>query len=619
MLTTIREKAQGVFAWVILLLICVPFALWGIQNYLNFGKESPVATVGDKDFFQRDVNRAYSQYSQNLQGVDIDEALLKKQALRKLIRDEVLLQYVQSEDLAITDAMARDYIKSLDYFQVDGEFSRKRYEALLSSQRLSSAEFVGRIKNALMMEQFQHSIVESSFATAYDVESFFKIQNEQRDIGYLTIPLKPSSEPPSEEAIEAYYQQHLDRYRTPEQMSIAYLELSLNRLADSVAVTDKQLKAFYDEQKELYTTKARRKISHILFAVNADSDAAALKKARQARERLKTEDFAKLAEALSDDKLTAKNGGDLGLFEPGVMEKSFDEAVKSLKPGEVSQPVKSAFGYHLIKVTEFVPAVVKPYEAVRDQVKKAYQTAQAEDKFYEAGETLSELSFEHPDSLEEAAHAVGLKIKESGLFTREQGEGIATEQKIRAAAFSEEVLSGDNSEPVELGNDRLVVLRKLDHKPAATRPLTEVKAEVIEALSTELAEQAAKQQADALKKRLQAGETMSALATETGLPYKELNELTRANRELPLPLLQAVFKAAKPKGDQPSVFTAELPSGGETLVSLNRVKAGTMTEANKKQMALLQKNIARAFGQSIFEAVITHLEKNADISIRSSD
>ena len=619
MLIKIREKAQGVFAWVILLLICVPFALWGIQNYLDFGKETPVASVGDKDFFQRDVNRAYAQYSQNLQGLGIDEASLKQQALQKLIRDEVLLQYVQSEGLVITDATARDFIRSLDYFQVDGKFNKKQYQALLNSQGLSSTEFVGRIKNALMMEQFQHSIVDSSFATPYDIESFFKIQNQQRDVEYLTVTVKALSEQPSDEEINAYYQRHLDAYQTPERVSIEYIDLALEDLAKDVDVTDEKLRAYYQEQKELYTTKERRRISHILFAVNDQtSDAAALEKAKQARELLKTEEFATVAKELSDDKLTAKNGGDLGLFEKGVMEKAFEEAASTLKLGEVSEPVRSAFGYHLIKVTELVPGVIKPYEAVKDEVKKAYQKAEAENTFYELGETLTELSYEHSDSLTEVSDSVGIKIKTTGLFTRQQGEGIAAEQKIRNAAFSEEVLNGNNSEPVELGSDRLVVLRKLDYQPAATRELSEVKQEVIAALSAEKARRQAEERAAEIKKQLDSGKTMSALAGEVGGVYKELKGLTRTSTDLPPQLIQAIFKAAKPAAGQSTVFTVALNSGEQAVVSLNQVKEGVMTEEDKKRLELAKKNIARAFGQSMFNAVMSNLQENADVSIRSN-
>ena len=618
MLTTIREKAQGAFAWGILIIICVPFALWGIQNYLGTGKEAPVASVGDKDFFQQDVNRAYEQYSQNLQGMGIDEKTLKAQALDKLIKDEVLLQYVHKEGLVTTDDSARDFIKSLDYFQVDGKFDDKRYKQLLAAQRMTSAEFINRIKNALVMEQLQRSIIDSGYATQYDVEHFFKIQNQQRDLDYVTVPVQKLTEQPSEQDIAAYYQQHLDGYKTPEQVSVEYVVLSLEEIAKTVVVTEDKLKAFYDEQKDQYTTPERRKISHILFAINDKTDEkTALAKALKAKQELATKDFAAMAAELSDDKLSAKNGGDLGLFTPGVMEKAFENAASALALGEVSNPVKSSFGYHLIKVTELMPGAVKPFDAVKAEVSKAYQKAQAENAFYEAGEKLTETSYENPDNLQTVADALKIPVKKSALFTRDKGEGIAADPKIRAAAFSEEVQQGNNSAPVELGADRLVVLRMLEHKPAATQTLNEVKQDVIEALLKDKAKQLSVEKAQKIKERLQAGESIQSVAAENKLEVKRLTGLTRSNGELPGQLSQAIFKAAKPVAGKPTIFTALSPSDEQVVVSLSKVTEGGMTENDKKQLELAKKNIAKALGQTEFNAVLNSLQEAADISVKS--
>ncbi len=616
MLTTIREKAQGTLAWVILILICVPFALWGINNYLDTGGETPVASVGDKDFFQRDVNKAYEQYSQNLQGMGIDEQTLKAQALQKLIKDEVLLQYVHAEGLVATDDEAREFIKSLPYFQVDGKFSDKQYKALLSSQRISSTEFVNRIKNALVMEQFQHSIVDSSFATQYDVESFFKIQNQLRDVDYVTVALQPLTEQPTEEEISAYYQQHQDLYRTPEQVSVEYVELSLEDIAKKVVVTDEKLKAFYEEQKDQYTTPERRKISHILFKINdKTTEKSALEKALKAKQDLANKDFAVLASEVSDDKLTAKKGGDLGLFNVGVMEKAFEDTASALKLGEVSNPVKSAFGYHLIKVTELVPGNVKTFDSVKNEVTKAYQKAQAENAFYEAGEKLTVMSYENPDNLQTVADALGIPVKKSDLFTKEKGEGVATDEKIRSAAFAEEVLQGNNSAPIELGAERLVVVRLLEHKTAAQRDLNEVKQEVAGVLKKDKVKQLTAEKAKQIKARLQAGESIQAVAAENKLEIKTSKELARGKNKLPEQLSAAIFKAAKPVGGKPSVFISVLPSGEQVVVSLSKVTAGIMSEDDKKQLELAKKNIANAFGQIEFNEVLNSLQAEADVEV----
>ncbi|MDD5268769.1 MAG: SurA N-terminal domain-containing protein [Methylococcales bacterium] len=616
MLTKIREKAHGIFAQVILLGICILFGLWGINNYLGTEKEAPVASVGDKDFYQRDVNKAYEQFSQNLQGMNIDEQTLKAQALQKLIKDEVLLQYVHAEGLVVTDNEARDFIKSLPYFQVDGKFSDKQYKTLLSSQRISSAEFVSRIKNALAMEQFQHSIVDSSFATQYDVESFFKIQNQQRDVDYVTVSVQPLTEQPTAEEISAYYQQHQDLYRTPEQVSVEYVDLSLEDIAKKVVVTDEKLKAFYEEQKDQYTTPERRKISHILFLVNDKvTDKVALEKALKAKQDLANKDFAALAAEVSDDKLTAKKGGDLGLFNVGVMEKAFEDTAGALKLGEVSNPVKSAFGYHLIKVTELVPGKIKPFDSVKNEVTKAYQKSQAENAFYEAGEKLTAMSYENPDNLQTVADALGLTVKKSALFTKEKGEGIAADEKIRSVAFSEEVLQGNNSTPIEQGTERLVVVRLLEHKAAAKRELNEVKQEVAGVLSKEKAKLGTVQKAKQIKERLQTGESIQVVAADNKLEIKTEKGLVRGKNKLPEAVSDAIFKAAKPVGGKPSVFITALPSGDQVVVSLSKVTAGIMSEDDKKQLELAKKNIANAFGQAEFNEVLNSLQAEADIEV----
>jgi peptidyl-prolyl cis-trans isomerase D len=618
MLTTIREKAQGAFAWIILIIICVPFALWGIQNYVDTGKEGAVASVGDKDFYQRDVNKAYEQYAQNFQGMTVDEQLLKSQALDKLIKDEVLLQYAHAEGLVATDSSTRAFIETLPYFQTDGKFDDKRYKSLLTSQKMSSAEFVNKIKSALIMEQFQRSIIDSSFATQYAIDNFFKIQNQQRDVDYVTVAVEKVTAQPSDQDIAAYYSQHQAAYKIPEQVSVEYVELSLGEIAKKIEVTEDKLRAYYEEQKEQYSTPERRKISHILFAVNAKADdKTALAKALKAQQDLKGKDFAAIAAEVSDDKLTAKKGGDLGLFIVGSMEKSFEEAASALKSGEVSKPVKSSFGYHLIKVTELVPGDVKSFDSVKGEITKAYQKAQAENAFYEAGEKLTQMSYENPDNLLTVSEALGLTVKKSGLFAKDKGDSIATEQKIRDAAFSEEVLQGNNSATIELGTDRLVVLRLLEHKPSAVRELNSVKQDVITALANAKASQQAIEKANKIKLRLQAGETIQKVADDLKLVVKEATGLTRSKNTLPEQLNDAIFKAAKPVAGKVTTFTVGLSTGEQVVVSLKKVAIGVISDDDKKQMDLAKKNLAKAFGQSEFNAMLASLQANADVSIKA--
>jgi len=215
------------------------------------------------------------------------------------------------------------------------------------------------------------------------------------------------------------------------------------------------------------------------------------------------------------------------------------------------------------------------------------------------------------------ADALGVTIKKSALFTKDKGDGIAIDEKIRNTAFTEEVLHGNNSTPIELGTDRLVVLRMLDHKPAAARELKDVKQDIVAVLLTDKAKQQAVEKARQIKARLQAGESIQTVAAEDKLQVKTVAGLTRSKEDVSLPLSQAIFKAAKPVGGKPTVFMAELPAGEQVVVSLSKVKEGVMTEDDKKQMELATKNIAKAFGQTEFNALINSLQADADVEVRA--
>jgi len=624
MLLKIREKSQGVFAWVILLLICVPFALWGIQNYVGGGSEAAIVKVGDKEFYQQDLNRAYSQFSQNLQGANFDEEAVKKQALDKMIKDEVLLQYVEDEGLVVTDQAARDFIKGLEYFQTDGKFDNKQYKAMLATQRMAPSEFVGKIKKALVMEQFQRSVVESGFATEKDIESFFKIQNQKRDVEILAVALEKITEQPAVEEIEEYYQKNQNSFLTVEQVAIEYVELALDDLAKDVEPSVEQLTAYYEEQKDLYTTKERRKISHILFSFTKDSgsDNDQLERALKAKAELADKDFAALATEVSDDKLSAAKGGDLGLFNVGVMEKAFEDAAMSLQLNEVSEPIKSAFGYHLIKVTELVEGEVKSFDQVKAELTTAFQRTEAETAFYESGETLTELSYESPDSLQAVSDALGIKTVKTALFSRNtsaSGQDITSQKAVIDMAFSEDVLKGENSSVIELGDDKLVVLRMVEHKPAEVRPLETIKPVIVAKLLSDKARAVAADKAEAIKAAVDAGQSLVDVAKQYDLKVEKLLALSRSNGDVPWQVNQAVFKAAKPVDGKPVVVLVSDVAGAQTVISLLSVTEGEMTASDKAKKELAESNLAKAFGQADFGAALNSLQANAEIVVNVTE
>ncbi|MGX2041406.1 SurA N-terminal domain-containing protein [Methylocaldum sp. MU1018] len=621
MLQAIRDRAQGIFAWVMLILVGVPFALWGIQNYLDSGKEQPLAIVGDRDIFEREVNQAYQQSLSNLVGLaEFDEKQLKHEALERLIREEVIAQNAEDKKLAVSDSAVREFIQTLPYFQTDGKFDKEKYKIMLSSQGLSPAQFVAQVRRALLMEQYQRGLLDSAFVTPDQVTALFRLKNQEREIEYLKVPLKTSNRAISDAEIEDYYRKNLAAYQNPERVSVEYIAVRLEDIAKETQATEEDLRSLYEEQKANFTSEERRKVSHILVAVDPEggeaAEKAALTKINQIQDRLaKGEDFAKVAKETSDDLVSAQNGGDLGFITKGAMEQNFADAAFALQQGELSKPVKTSFGYHLIKVTELSAAKTKSFDEVKDELRKTFQHNAAENKFYEQGQTLTELGYEHPDSLEPAAKALDLKIESTGYFTRDAGEGIAAESAIRTAAFSEDVLNGRNSDPIELGNEKAIVLRMKEHQPASDKPLAEVKEDIVSKLRAEDARQQTRKQAEEILRQAQQGVPLSNLAKEHGLSVAKEAALRRDAKNLSPALMNAAFKAFRPTSQQPVAAIVELENGDQVVFNLMSVKDGA-AQGDAKEADAARQFLVKSAAQRELSSFVAQLRQTADVYVK---
>lgn len=622
MLQAIRDRAQGIFAWIMLIAIGIPFALWGIQNYLDTGKEKPAAVVGDREIFDREVSMAYEQSLANLVGVaDYDEKQVRYQALEKLVLEEVIYQSAEGKSLVVSDADIRAFIQTLPYFQTDGKFDKEKYKVMLAAQNLSPNQFGAQVHRALLMEQFQKGVLESAFVTKDQVQTLLRLKNQEREIEYARIPLKSSDNKVfSDMEIEAYYREHLSDFRNPEQVSVEYIAISLEELAKGVQVTDDDIRNLYEEQKANFSTEERRKVSHILISPetqSAEADTAALAKITQIRERLiRGEDFAKVAAESSSDSLSAKRGGDLGYVDKSGMDESFAKAVYTLTPGEVSEPVKTSFGYHLIKVTELIPSTLKPFDSVKDELRKTAQHNIAENKFYELGQILTEQAYEHPDSLDAAAKRVNLEIMQSGLFTRDSGEGIASEPAIRSAAFGEEVLKGRNSDPVEIGNEKAIVLRLKEHRSASDKPISEVKETIVAKLRDVDARREAAAEVAELLKQTEAGASLAEAAKAWHLEVVKPRTLRRMDDKLPAGLVAAVFKAPRPAEGRARLGTIGLENGEQIVFNLIGVKDGAIPGDDSKEEVSAREFLARAHGQREFASFVARLREIADVQLK---
>ncbi|MBF0218996.1 MAG: SurA N-terminal domain-containing protein [Gammaproteobacteria bacterium] len=621
MLQLIRDRAQGVFAWIIVGLIIIPFALWGLNEYVGGGSSPPVATVNGDAIAQVELENAYYRQRQRLQQMFgeqlpanlFDENQMRQQLLSQLIEDRVVLQQSRDQMMYISNEQLVQVIHSVPLFQQDGRFSMEAYQRALSMQGMQPASFEDQLRRDLLLQQYRGSIEGSEFVTAQEVSYFKRLQNQTRHIGYTLVKgerFTPSITV-SDAAIEAEYQNNSAAYQTPETLKIAYLELDQQQIAAAVTIEESELRERYDAQIVNYRTADERHASHILFEVASDADAAAVEaQAIAVRDRIeKGEAFATLAKSISQDPGSASQGGDLGFFGRGVMDEAFEETAFNLEVNGVSQPVRSSFGYHLIKLHEKRGGETKPFDAVREQILRELQSERAEQLLFDRAESLANLTFENPDSLAPAAKALGLTIAYSDALTRDGGSGIASDSKVVEAAFSDDVLlRGNNSTLLELTPSHLVVLRLHEHTPAGVRPLAEVKETIHQRLVQQQAQAQAKMVATDLLKQLEgSSDAPEAVMAAQQQSWQQQERLGRLDSELDRELVNAIFRMPHPEGDKVVYQQVELKNGDQAIVALYQVNVAAEEVAGSEPVTTepqLQEQLLQNHTNAALEAVI---------------
>ncbi|CAG0967034.1 Peptidyl-prolyl cis-trans isomerase D [Anaerolineae bacterium] len=623
MLQTIRDKAHGIVSWILFIIVGIAFVTWGINNYFEGGKEKPIAVVGDREILERDVNRAYENLVSRLGSSDYDEKQVRHEALEQLINDELISQNARDQRLAVSEADIRSYVQSQPYFQSEGKFDKDKLKTVLASQGMSSPQFTAQVAKQLVDEQYVRGVTETAFVTQQQLEAFYRLRNQERKVEYFTIPLKKYEGDIPDKEVEVYYQENKNQFQNPEKVSMEYLNLTLDDVSGDIQVTEEDLKAQYEEQKSQLGSPERRKVSHILISADMDKDdavKAAQAKAEQVRERLvKGEDFSKIAKEVSDDKDSGAKGGDLGFLGKDAVDPNFAKAAFALGKNEVSTPVKTPFGFHLITVTELVPATTKKFEEVRDELAKNYKRSSAENKFYEVKQKLDELSFEHNDSLEPVAKALNLKIEKTGQFTREAGEGVATEAAVRNAAFTPEVLEGKNSAAVEIGNDKVFVLHLKERQLASDKPLAEVKQDIIAKLRLKRGQEAVRKQAEQVVAEIKQGKSLADAAKAAGVGVNKATVKLVGKADLPPALITAVNKAPLPQGGKSSPAFATLENGEQVVFVLAEVKDGTVASVDPKELAMAKQYLAKNTGQAEFTAYLDFLREKAKVKVNAQD
>lgn len=632
MLQLIREHAQGFIAWIIFGLLILAFALWGIQSYFSADPEIAVAKVNGEEVTSNELQRAIQLYRQRLRsalGERFDpsvftEERVKDTVMQSLINESILTQVALDAGYRISDARLSAEIRSFEEFRNEGRFDQAIYESLLRNQGMSPAEFEHRMRRDLLVSQMRNGITSTALVTQHELKNLVRLQRQRRDFGYMTVPVKRFMDQVEvdDEAIKARYEENKERFSVPEQVSVRYIELSVDALAREVKPSEEELRAYYEQRKTELGTEEIRHASHILIEVAKDAGDEAVKQARsEVREVMQKlregASFAELAEQYSDDPGSASQGGDLGFFGRDVMDEAFEEAVFSLSPGEVSDIVRTPFGFHIIKLHEVKQGDTKSFAELRDQLLEEFKRRRAEDRFFDRAEVLETLTYENPDTLQSAADALGLEVKTTGFFTRNnnQGVAIASHPEVREAAFSDDVLASNyNSLPIEISPTRLVVLRKDENKPATIQPLSAVEPLLRRELQRDKASVKARELGEELVGRLKEGGAPESLAEEYDLEWQRTGFTHSKDRSVTPTVLRTVFKQQSP-GDEPLIDGVALPQGGYAVYALYDVEYGNMAGMNDAEVASLERERINNAGQKEFQLLLHSLKDKAKVKI----
>ncbi|HEY5781406.1 MAG TPA: peptidylprolyl isomerase [Lysobacter sp.] len=654
MLQKLRDKTSGWIATVILGLLIVPFAFVGIEQYLGQRTDTSVASITappswwssapawwpvsvfwSHDKIETDEFRARfeqeRQRARGQQGEAFDarafESVENKRAILDLLIDQRIQQMAaRSGGLRVSDAMVVRTIQDVPAFQVDGKFDPKRYQLALASQvpAQSPRNFEKLVREGLQQALVPTGIASSNFVTAGEMDRLIRLMGEQRDVTMLTLPATAvDTAPVSDAQIKQWYDSHVADYRAPETVSIEYVELNSAVMPPPPPADEATLRQRYEKEQARFIAQEERLASHILVRVEEGANAAAQKAAEQKAAQLAAQakapgaDFAVLAKANSDDTGSKSAGGDLGWVSKGMMVGPFESALFAMNAGEISAPVKSDFGWHVIQLREVKSGSQQTFEQAREALAREQAEADRERAFNDVSSRLVDQVYKNPSSLAPAAREVNLPVQKLGPFARTGAPGIAATPAVLRAAFSDSLIEdGTVSDPIEIAPGHSVMIRVVAHAAERALPLAQVREKVTAAIHADRTRKAATKEAETLLARLRSGETLEALAASKQLPPPQA--LGNVPRGAPVPepsQPDAFFSVPAPAAGKTSPGMAVLSRGDIVLFTVNKVTPGDVNTMPPGQRQMLMQQVAQIGGSDDADAFVKAMRKRVRINV----
>ena len=639
MLQKLRDKTSGWIATVILGLLIITFAFFGMESYLSQRVDTHVVRIAQPPGWWQSAPKTWpvsmlwrihdidsAEFRQRfetarMRGRDeqgdafdpkaFESADNKRKILDDMIDEQLMRLAAERDGISISDGEVRNAIVSVPDFQVDGRFDPDRYQLLLASQAppQTPREFEQKIRDSLQYGLIPTRLAQSAFVTDREVDRLLRLLGEQRDISVVAMPPVPVDAAPVTAAqSEAWYKAHIGNYRRPETVRLEYVEIDGSSLPAPV-VDEAALRKRYQEQAAKYSAAEQRQVSHILVQVAADASGADQKAAEARANKLAAEarapgaDFAALAKASSEDAGSKDKGGDLGLMAKGGLPGPFEDAAFAMQSGEVRGPVKSDFGWHVIKVGEIRAGNQQPFESVRAQLETELQASERERVLNELSGKLVDLVYKNPSALEPAARALGLALQTTPAFGRSGGPGIAADPKVRRAAFSETLIQdGTASDPIELSPSRSVMIRVLEHAPEQPLALSAVSDAVVAAIRADRQRKAGVAAADALVKAARAT-GLAAAGASAKLAVADVDGMQRGSALPSREAVEAFFATPRPQAKAITVDRAEV-RGQYLVYAIRAVRGGDLSKVSAQERNELRAQLANVAGAEAQQAYV---------------
>ena len=624
MLETIREKFTGWIAALIIGAISIALVIsFGNMNQTPL-EQDVVITVNDREITLVDYREEYTNQLLQFQevfGDEIPESLeftIQESATENLIMKTLLNDYVDAQGYRVSPEYVAELITTNPNFQLGEGFNRENYQAILSSQGVSQSKYENDLRIELQINQLRRGLIESSFITPSEFRRFVELQMEERDGQYLLIPSSKFTDQVSldKEVVSTFYTENITSFMTEEEIDVEFLSIDTEEIAQSIEFSPLDVEQYYKENIERFRSNEERKSSHILISFDDEViEDAAQEQSKDILVRIKGgESFEELAQEFSDDSGSATNGGDLGWAEPGLFVSEFDQVLYALEIGEISDPVKTQFGYHIIRLDDVKEGRKKEFAEIEEELTEEYSQLLAEDRLYDLAEQLDDLALQAYNELDTVADRLALELNQISAITRNGSSFLNQQPELIDILFSSSSIEQSENTPVYEFNNSIVVARVVNHRLPETKSFSEVEDEIVNLLTVQNSIEIANETAAQMLEELSSGKTLTELSDLYQLELKEFNELKRNDDALPGAVTDAVFATLTNKIDSNHYST--IATGEEVYVfEVLQLNSGKLDNYNDQERDSGKIALAEQLGTYELASLTKELRENAEVEI----